>query len=298
MKKNVWLKLGCLAGVAALAAGCDTWGRTERHRANSLYNYLYSAEAGHRDVETIPVLSLPLRVGIAFVPADRPKGSAAYAAPEDARFSENQKMELMKQISGEFKSYPFIKSVELIPTAYLTPRGGFANLNQIRTMYDVDVMVLLSYDQVQFTDQGLLSLSYWTIVGAYVIQGEKNDTQTLLDGAVYDIASRKLLFRAPGISAVKGSATPVNLSEQLRRDSEKGFKESATNLVAGLKLQLDDFRERVKSAPEQFKVVNKPGYTGGSALGAVEMLLTGALGACFWWTRRNPAAAFGRKPPV
>ena len=84
----------------------------------------------------------------------------------------------------------------------------------------------------------------------------------------------------------------------MRRDSEKGFKESATNLVAGLKVQLDDFRERVKNAPEQFKVVNKPGYTGGSALGAVEMLLTGALGTCFWLTRRSPVAAFGRKPPV
>src|ERR1039458_4908734 len=216
MKRTVWLKLGCVAAVAALVVSCSTWGKSERRRANSLYNYLYSSEAGHRDVETIPVLSLPLRVGIAFVPPDRPKGGGNYNPPEETVFSESQKMDLMKKISGQFKSYPFIKSVELVPTAYLVPRGGLDNLDQVRTMYGVDVMVLLSYDQVQFTDQGLLSLSYWTIVGAYVIQGEKNDTQTMLDGAVYDIASRKLLFRAPGLSTVKGSATPVNLSEQLR----------------------------------------------------------------------------------
>jgi rhombotail lipoprotein len=163
-------------------------------------------------------------------------------------------------------------------------------------MYDVDAMVLLSYDQVQFTDQGLLSLTYWTIVGAYVIQGEKNDTQTMLDGAVYDIASRKLLFRAPGLSTVKGSATRVNLSEQLRRDSERGFQESATNLVAALKVQLDDFRERVKNAPDQYKVVNKPGYTGGAGLGGVEMILAGALGACFLWPRRHVPAGSGQRP--
>jgi len=294
MKTTAWLKLGCVAALAALSVSCAIWrDRQEKRRANSLYNYLYAAEAGHRDVETIPRLSLPLRVGMAFVPGDRPKGSANYTSREDAGFTENQKMDLMKQISGEFKSYPFIKSVELVPTAYLVPRGGFANLDQIRTMYGVDVMVLLSYDQVQFTDEGLLSLTYWTIVGAYVIQGEKNDTQTMLDGAVYDIASRKLLFRAPGISAVKGSATPVNLTEQLRRDSDKGFKESATNLVAGLKVQLDDFRERVKNAPDQFQVVNKPGYTGGSGLGEVEMWVTAALGVCFWWTRRNRAVVSG-----
>jgi rhombotail lipoprotein len=243
----------------------------------------------------MPVLSLPLRVGIAFVPVDRPKGSAGYAPSDNDQFSQNEQMELMKQISAEFKSCPFVKSIELIPSPYLTTRGGFANLDQIRTMYDVDVMVLLSYDQVQFTDQGLLSLTYWTIVGAYVIQGDKNDTQTMLDGAVYDIASRKLLFRAPGLSTVKGSATPVNLSEQLRRDSEKGFKDAATNLVAALKVQLDDFRERVKNAPDQYKVVNKPGYTGGAGLGGFEMILAGALAAAALpgW-RRRPAVRTAR----
>jgi rhombotail lipoprotein len=298
MKRTVWLKLGCVAAVAALAVSCEIWNKTETRHANSLYNYLYSGEAAHRDAEAMPVLSLPLRVGIAFVPVDRPKGNAGYFPPDDARFSENEKMELMKKISAEFKSYPFVKSIERIPSAYLTPRGGFANLDQIRTMYDVDVMVLLSYDQVQFTDQGLLSLTYWTIVGAYVIQGDKNDTQTMLDGAVYDIASRKLLFRAPGLSTVKGSATPVNLSEQLRRDSERGFTQAATNLVTALKVQLDDFRERVKNAPDQYKVINKPGYTGGAALGEFETILAGALGACFLWPRRKAPTASDQKPPA
>ena len=43
-------------------------------------------------------------------------------------------------------------------------------------MFGIDVIVLLSYDQVQFRDEGLLSLTYWTVVGAYTIPGEKNDT--------------------------------------------------------------------------------------------------------------------------
>ncbi len=48
-------------------------------------------------------------------------------------------------------------------------------------MYDIDVIALVSYDQVQFTDGSFLSLTYWTIVGAYVVAGEKNDTSTMLD---------------------------------------------------------------------------------------------------------------------
>jgi rhombotail lipoprotein len=282
MKRNIWLNIGLLAALAGLGVSCDTWGRGEARHANSLYSFLYAGQSGHVDTETIPVLPLPLRVGIAFVPPD-----SKHSLDDDDELSENQKMDLMKQISAQFKSYPFVKTIELIPTAYLAPRGGFANLDQIRTMYGVDVMVLLSYDQVQFTDQGLLSLSYWTIVGAYVVKGEKNDTQTMLDGAVYDIPSRQLLFRAPGLSKVKGSATPVNLSQQLRRDSERGFQEAATNLVTGLKVQLEEFRERVKSAPTKVKLVNKPGYTGAAAFSELEAALACGMGACYLWTRRN-----------
>jgi rhombotail lipoprotein len=293
MKKSCLLILGSVAALAALVSACDTWSQREHHRANSLYNYLYAGQASHVDTASIPVLSLPLRVGIAFIPPGAARGNHDYIAPNDAQFSENQQMDLMKQISAQFKSYPFVSSIETIPSAYLNPGGGFRNLDEIRAIYGLDVMALLSYDQVQFTDQGLLSLSYWTIVGAYVIQGEKNDTQTMLDAAVYDIASRKLLFRAPGVSTIKGSSTPVNLSEQLRRDSDKGFQQAATNLTTSLKVQLEDFKDRVKNAPEQFKVVNKPGYTGGAALGGTELFLTLTLGISFCSGFRKNAANLG-----
>src|SRR5882724_6689014 len=222
--KTKWLALGVVATAAVLVAGCDTFmGTRDHHRATNLYSYLYADQKEHVDTPTVPVLSLPLRVGIAFVPAGG-NGKNGYPYAEDLNFSESQKIQLMKQISAQFKQYPFVKSIELIPSAYLTSKGGFANLDQIRTMYDVDVMTLLSYDQVQFTDEGALSLSYWTIVGLYVVPGEKNDTRTMMDAAVYDIASRKLLFRAPGVGDIKGSATPINLNEELRANSKAGFE--------------------------------------------------------------------------
>ena len=71
----------------------------------------------------------------------------------------------------------------------------------------------------------------------------------MLDAAVYHIPSRKLLFRAPGLSRIKGSATPVNLSEQLRADSLAGFKEASVDLVANLKVQLEEFKTKVKESP-------------------------------------------------
>ena len=175
----------------------------------------------------------------------------------------------MKQVASRFKSYPFIKDIELIPTAYLRTKGGFPNLEQIRTMYGVDVVALISYDQVQFTDQGLLGLTYWTIVGAYVVPGEKNDTQTMLDTVVVDISSKKMLFRAPGMDHVNGHSTPVNLSEQLRIDSEASFAKAATQMIDNLDLQLTAFKDKVKEHPDDFKVVRTAEYqarTGGGSL--------------------------------
>ena len=105
-------------------------------------------------------------------------------------------------------------------------------------------MVLVAYDQTQFSDEGMAAFSYWTIVGAYVVKGERNATTTVVESGFYDIGNQRLLFRAQGASTVKGSATPVNLSKGLRSDSQRGFEEAATNLVSDLKVQLAQFNEQ------------------------------------------------------
>jgi len=289
MKLKTWGKLSVVAALAVLAAGCESFTGSSSHYANSLFAYLYPNKAGHVDQPTMPVLSLPLRVGVTFVPPARSGDRRFQYDGDDEALTEDVKMQLLKQVSSQFKSCPLVSSIDLIPSAYLTPGGGFENLDQIRALYGVDVMVLLSYDQVQFNDKGLLTLSYWTIVGAYVVQGEKNDTRTMLDAAVYDLASRQLLFRAPGFGNVKGSSTPVNLSEQLRHDSERGFDQAATNLTANLTVALTDFRQRVKDSPNQYKIVDKPGYTGAGAFGGLELAGVCGLGICLLWTRRQRA---------
>jgi len=291
MKKNkfAWLTLTLAATAALVVAGCDTFDGQTQHRASNLYAYLYSDQNGHIDTPTVPELSLPLRVGVAFVPANlaRQRADSGFCA-EDTVIPESEKFALMKTISAQFKQYPFVKSIELIPSAYLTPHGGFANLDQIRTMYNVDVMVLLFYDQAQFSGQGFWSVTYWTIVGAYVVQGERNESRTMLDAAVYDIASRKMLFRAPGIGDVKSSATFVNQTEGLRENSQAGFNMAATNLTANLQVALVDFKERVTNSPADYKITYKPGYQQG-AINGTETLWLAGIGACFVWTLRKSA---------
>lgn len=259
-------------------AGCaEYFGSRQSRYTSSVVDYLYP-EKEVAATPSIQHLSLPLNVGIAFVPES---GASAIH-----RLNRKEKMDLLNRISSEFRTLPFVKNIELIPTDYLTPGGGFSNLAQIRTMYGIDVIALISYDQVQHTDEGLLSISYWTIIGAYAVRGEKNDTSTLVDAVLVDIASRKMLFRAPGTSRIKASSTWVNLSEQLRNDSLKGFESAANDLVQNLGEELDRFKQKVRETPESYAIEHKPGYstTGGGSLGAGYALTLLLLGGCALWS--------------
>ncbi len=246
---------------------------------SSVVDYLYPGRAATVVEPSTPVLKLPVKVGIAFVPEQAPsaRGGIFLAQVRGGEaLTETRKAELLERVAAHFRKHDFVSDIEVIPSAYLTPGGGFANLDQIRTMYGVDVIALVSYDQVQFTDEGLASIAYWTLVGAYMISGEKNDTSTMLDTVVYDIPSRKMLFRAPGTSKVKGRATPINLSEELRADSERGFELATDRMIANLDRELERFRERVRRNPEAVKIVHRPGF-GGGALGWLEIGLLLAL---------------------
>jgi len=256
-----------------LLTGCAS--SKSRHYSSNVVQYLYPNK---QPVETpqIPQLSLPLKVGIAFVPE------------HNRTLTELDKTNLMTEISAHFKQYDFVKSIEVIPSPYLRHNGSFTNLDQIRTMFGIDVIALISYDQTRFTDEGLASITYWTIIGAYIIPGEKNDTHTMVDATVYDIASRKMLFRAPGTSHIKSRSTLVNLSEQIRKDSLEGFTIASKELIVNLDQQLTLFKEKVKQAPEEYKITHKQGYTGGGSLDFYFLIFTMLLGGFqLWITRRK-----------
>ena len=224
-------------------------------------DYLYPGGAQTIDKPGIPHLTLPISVGIAFVPDA--KGRYCPDIPEA------RKIELLRTVADRFSGQDFIQNIEIIPSTYLKCGGGFENLAQVGNMLGVDVVALVAYDQVQHTDQGLLSFSYLTVIGAFVINGEKNDTSTMLETSVFDVASRKLLFRVPGSSSVKAKAAYVNLSEQLRKDSLEGMNLANAEMITNLDAELLRFRQRVKEKPEQYQISRSPGYRGAGNLGGV-----------------------------
>lgn len=263
--------------VLLAATGC-AGGMKTRHYT-SVVEYLYPDAKDTIAPQGVTSLSVPVKVGIAFVPGPGTQrgGTSLFRGSSSFTLTESERTKLLEEVASHFRQYEFVDKIEIIPSAYLTPRGSFTNLDQIAAMYGVDVIALVSYDQVQFTDEGLLSLTYWTIVGAYIVPGDINDTHTMLDTAVYHIASRRMLFRAPGTSLIKGRSTLVNLSEQLRADSAEGFSQASTQMIGNLDLQLGQFRERLKSRPSEYAVQFRTGYRGGGGGGSFNTAMLALL---------------------
>ena len=263
--------LNLLLVAIMMSAGCASYygGGQRSHEASSVVEFLYPEIAEPLPQTTIPQLNLPLRVGIAFVPS---AGANRYG---HVTVAETHKAVLLEKVAAEFRELPFVESIEVVPSSYLRPGGGFGNLDQIKRLLSVDVIALVAYDQIQFTNENLLSLTYWTIVGSYIFAGNQNDTETLMEAAVYDIASRSLLFRAPGSSSIEASSTMVEVQGQLRDDASEGFNEAVDHLIPNLKSQLADFQVRLKEQPEIAQITHKPGYSGS---GFIEAWFAVALG--------------------
>jgi rhombotail lipoprotein len=265
--------------LAFLCTGCATWYNRSRHEANSVVQFLYPDQGQPFIQPQIPTLRLPLRVGVAFVPPAPAKGQAWRPA---TLISETQKTILLRRVAAEFKALPFVQSIEIVPTTYLRPGGGFDNLDQLRGLMGIDVVALVSYDQAQNTSDTPWSFSYWTIVGAYFVPAQKNDTHTLMEAVVYDIPSRSLLFRAPGVSMVNGHSTPIRTDAELRADSARSLDEAVKDLTVNLQQELELFKVRAKEEPQSIHIEHKPGF---SLAGAIDgwfvlglaLLATGGL---------------------
>lgn len=240
-------RLLCITAIALLSGACAPG---SVRRSASVMEYLYPSGNVSPPPQEIH-LQLPLRVGIAFVPAGpnstRVTGIEGVSpATLEGAFSEPQQRELLKRVAEAFRGTQDVAFVEVLPTHNLKGKGGFEEVQPIAAMYGLNLLALVSYDQIQFDDRDASSLLYWTIVGAYVVPGDLHETQTLLDASVFDMATRALLFSGSGSSVVKGRSNANDVRRKLRAASVDGFEKAADDLIANLKISLGVFRENAR----------------------------------------------------
>jgi rhombotail lipoprotein len=248
-------RLAVIVAVTATAlalAGCAGMSKESKQRkVASMLSYLFPGSSEPpAPSDAVAVLDVPFRVGVAFVPDN---------ADPQFRLSEADRLMLAGQVRDAFARYPFIRDIEAVPSVYLESGGGFANIDRIAALLRLDAIALVSYDQVQHADASALSVLYWTGIGAYVIPGDRYDVLTVVETAVFDIRSRRLLMRAAGTSNVRGSATLVGFSGESREARLKGFEDAVGQMIGNLHGAVRTFRERAPSDPK-VKLVLPPGY--------------------------------------
>ncbi|KTD97751.1 rhombotarget lipoprotein [Pseudoalteromonas sp. H71] len=267
MKKStffVMLMVFLLASCSALVSNHSN----KNTRSSSLVDFLYPNEDSRAAYKPeIPVLKLPVTVGISFVPSKEWRANGIESQNEVA---------LLEKVKKSFLQYDYIDRIEVIPSTYLKGGEGFSALEQVGRLYDVDVMALVSYDQVTQTYENNAALLYWTIVGMYVIPGNENTIQTFVDTAVFDIKSKKMLFRAPGISKLEKRTTAIGIDETLNEKSLEGFNLAVTDMSLNLDAELARFKTRVKEE-KIAKIENKDGSSSAGAFSVFFLLLTSLL---------------------
>lgn len=229
----------------------------KQSHSSSLASFLYpNKQIKVEKAEKIPQLSLPIKIGIAFLPSQNWRGRTLDTSNE---------YRLLNKLKSDFSQHRFIDDVNIIPSTYLRHQTfkngtGFDTLDQVAKMHDVDVIALISYDQLTQTRHNNASLLYWTIVGMYVIPGNENTIQTFVDTAVFDVRSRKLLMRAPGISKLRKRSTAIGVDSVMDEKALEGFNLAFDDMINNLDSELLQFKDKVKEG-KSVKITNLESYS-------------------------------------
>lgn len=281
----------CLSLCFLMLGGCAGFLQLDTRAgvSGSVVDYLYpNGGAPAVDKPILPVIDLPARVGLAFVPATRaPKG---LSAADEAR--------LLALVRQQFSEQDFIARIEIIPESYLRAGGGFENLNQVARLYGVDIVALVSWDQVVQTSESASSLLYWTLVGAYTIKGSSNEVVTFVDTAVLHLPSETLLFRAAGQHRDSKRSTAIRAGDVQSDLARDGFGVAMDEMTTNLEQALVDFNRRVREEGQVRLVDRGTGRDwhqsngGEGSFDPLAWLLLLALG----YTALRPAPSRKRRP--
>lgn len=250
MKRAAYLLFVVLAALAV--AGCASMeSSTKQRQVASVLSFLFPGkEEAPPAAAGVAEIKVPFRIGVAFVPDQ---------VDPQFRLAESDRQRLSGEVRAAFAGYPFVSEMVVVPSMYLEPAGGFDNLDRVARLLNLDVIALVSFDQVQHAGATGWSFLYWTGVGAYVVEGDQYDILTAVETAVLHVKSRRLLMRAGGLSNIKGAATMVGFSEKAREARTRGFEEAVKDMIGKLHDEVKSFRARAPKDPA-IRLILPPGY--------------------------------------
>ena len=221
---SLTLSGGCTEGVNVL---------TVRKQSN-LATFLFGGSEPQNRAQKVP-LTLPARVGVTFVPDD----------PASTNIPETTKKEVIDAVRSQLaKHTKYVAMPQSIPPMYLIPKGGVNNLDQVARQFDVDVIVILGVNQFQKHERNpLAAFLDITIIGAFVIPGNKVDTSTVLEAAVYHVHSRALIFRTDGADEQSSRSSLFGSFQTAQNDAVSSIEGASKKLVESIGNALVNFQK-------------------------------------------------------
>lgn len=269
-------------------AGCSTlwYGDEMKMRqgtSSSLVDFLYpDGRTPPASDGKLPLLNLPLNVGLVFVPSNHREAISAA-----------EKHELLERVADAFRDRPFVSSIEVVPETYLSRAEGLEGMRQVASVFGVDAVALVSYDQLSLSGERDSAILYWTVVGALVVKGNSNEVHTMIDTAVFDVSSSKLLFRAPGAHRERQNSTFMDNAQKLRKLRVDGFSNATDDMIANLNVELEELRVAAKKGERvQLAWRDDRGDGGGGSTGMI-MIATLVYGALMRSAARRKAGSSG-----
>lgn len=289
------LRLLAVASLALMLSGCGILSGNEclfrcqeQHAASTpLVQFLYGSDQRIPKRDEVVTLQLPIRVGLAFLPG---RGGNPDEGP-----TPTERERILGSIRSSFSDLPYVSEIVPIPAYYfdVSRADGMRQLEQLARLQRLDLVALVSYDQRTQVSENRRSFAYLTIVGALVVKGNHNETQTIIDMAVVEPMGRSLVMRAGGISSTANTVTAIDQPGALRKQQRAGFEQAKDALIANFRTELTDFESRVRAGTADVKVVRQARSSGGGS-GAVDPTLLVLLCLCLGMVVRLRLRAAGR----
>ena len=260
-----------LSGCGILSGNECLFRCAEKHAASTpLVQFLYGSDQRVPARDEIVTLQLPIRVGLAFLPAR--------SGNPDEGPTPTERDRILGSIRTSFSGLPYVSEIVPVPAYYfdMSRSDGMRQLEQLARLQRLDLVALISYDQRTQVSENRRSFAYLTIVGALVVKGNHNETQTIIDMAVVEPLGRSLVMRAGGVSSTANTVTAIDQPAALRKQQRLGFDQATDALIANFRTELTDFESRVRAGTADVKVVRQARGGNGGA-GAVDPVLLSLL---------------------
>jgi rhombotail lipoprotein len=241
---------GCAALLLLFAAGCTLVRdperaprEKERIHSTPLADFLYD---GKREpvVDGRATLLLPIRIGLAFVPASAETTGNIPTLEQRGRALDN--------VRDSLRALSWVSEVAIVPDYWFARQqgAGFDKLGALARQFDFDLVALISYDQAMYEFQNMRSLGLITIIGKDYYKVDVDQALTVIDLTLIEPDSRTLVMRVAAGDKFGDTTTLLDDWRSQAHVRRVSFDRANEVFLETLRRELPELRQRVTTPSE------------------------------------------------